>query len=76
MLMVIRGSDIQQQHCGQQCLFVTGRLRLAEMDKHYSNTQAQNQALKLHWIGTPVASRDPRVSDQLLKPWRVRSWKE
>ncbi len=33
----------------------------AEVDKQYPTTQAQYQALKLHWLGTPVASRDPRV---------------
>jgi hypothetical protein len=47
-----------------------------EVDEQYPITQVQYQALKLHWIGTPVISRDPRVTDQLLKSWGVRSWKE
>lgn len=48
----------------------------AEVDKQYPITQAQYQALKLHWLGTPVAARDPRVSDQLPKSWGMHSWKE
>ena len=52
----------------------------AEVDEQYPITQLQYEDLKLHlklhWVGITVGSRDPRVTDQLLKSWGLRSWKE
>ncbi|KAL0024203.1 hypothetical protein WJX77_007681 [Trebouxia sp. C0004] len=48
----------------------------AEIDKDFPISPAAYQALKKHWIGTPVKPRDPRVTEKLLRSWGMRSWKQ
>lgn len=47
-----------------------------EINKDFVITQAQYQSLKQNWIGTAVKPRDPRVTDEVLRSWRMRSWKQ
>jgi len=58
----------------------TARKASAEVDEQYPITHLQYEDLKLHlklhWVGIPVGSRDPRVTDQLLESWGLHSWKE
>lgn len=44
--------------------------------KNFSITHAQYQSLKQTWVGTAVKPHDPRVTDKLLRSWRVRSWQQ
>ena len=46
------------------------------IDNEFAITNAQYQSLKQNWIGTPVKPRDPRVTDKLLRPWGMNSWKQ
>ena len=48
----------------------------AKVDEQYPITQVQYEEFKPALDWDPVASRDPRVTDQLLKSWGLRSWKE
>ncbi len=48
----------------------------AKVDKDFPISPAAYQALKKHWIGTPVKPRDPRVTEKLLRSWGMRFWKQ
>ena len=48
----------------------------AEIYSEFAITHEQYQSLKQNWVGTAVKPRDPRVSDQLLRSWGMRSWKQ
>lgn len=48
----------------------------AKIDQDFPITYIQYQSLKQRLIGSRVGPRDPRITDELLKSWKIRSWKQ
>ena len=48
----------------------------AEIDQDFPITYAQYQSLKKRLIGKQVQPRDTCITDDLLKSWGLRSWKQ
>ena len=47
-----------------------------KLDEDIPITSKQYYSLKRAWLGKPVKTRDPRVTDDLLRTWGMTSWKQ